>query len=330
MQLQLYKLPSANYHVYRQHQLELEKERKSQQVKSQQQPFYVPFIWQALVATLAGLVIICIGITLCILGYEAENKNVSQKLSPSKIKLTSVHHVNRTIGLSPSSPAEESKSTGASLPVECTNDCSQTSAVELSLDIRDEVHAEESKLKYLIYIGPVIMSCGSFAIVFSCVVVCETRDRVLQLLEKRRKQLEAMASGNRQEFLENLEENLLLSSTISLATNESNNNNRDNNDSFQSDDYQNPLQERRSSFQALHKLKIDVFTKSLIRNQLKNKLTSLVDQTKLETWSGWKHCLKKKVDNYDSCKNLLKPSFIIIDNKLPKNFKLFYYWRLGS
>ena len=283
VQLHLYKLPSANYHVYRQQQLELEKERKSQQVKSQQQQFYVPFIWQALVATLAGIVIICIGITLCILGYEAENKNVLQKSSLTKVKQTSVHHVNRTISLSPSSPAEEAKSTDASPPIECTNDCSLASAVGPTLDLRDEVHAEESKLKYLIYIGPVVMSCGSFAIVFSCVVVCETRDRVLQLLEKRRKQLEAMATGNRQEFLENLEENLLLSSTVSLATNESNNNNRDNNDSFQSDDHHNPLQERRSSFQALHKLKIDVFTRSLIRSQLKNKLTSLVDQTKLET-----------------------------------------------
>jgi len=37
----------------------------------------------------------------------------------------------------------------------------------------------------LAYAGPVVMSFGCFAVVFACVVVCETRDRVLETMEER-------------------------------------------------------------------------------------------------------------------------------------------------
>jgi len=37
----------------------------------------------------------------------------------------------------------------------------------------------------LAYAGPVVMSFGCFAVVFACVVVCETRDRVLETMEDR-------------------------------------------------------------------------------------------------------------------------------------------------
>ena len=41
-----------------------------------------------------------------------------------------------------------------------------------------------SKLRYLSYIGPITMSVGSFMVVFACVVVCEARDQLLDVLEK--------------------------------------------------------------------------------------------------------------------------------------------------
>jgi len=37
----------------------------------------------------------------------------------------------------------------------------------------------------LAYTGPVIMSFGCFAVVFACVIVCETRDRVLETMDER-------------------------------------------------------------------------------------------------------------------------------------------------
>ena len=37
----------------------------------------------------------------------------------------------------------------------------------------------------LAYAGPVVMSFGCFAVVFACVVVCETRDRVLETMDER-------------------------------------------------------------------------------------------------------------------------------------------------
>jgi len=37
----------------------------------------------------------------------------------------------------------------------------------------------------LAYAGPIVMSFGCFAVVFACVVVCETRDRVLETMEDR-------------------------------------------------------------------------------------------------------------------------------------------------
>ena len=41
------------------------------------------------------------------------------------------------------------------------------------------------------YIGPVFMGVGCFVIVVACVVVCETRDRMIKLMEERDKEKRA-------------------------------------------------------------------------------------------------------------------------------------------
>jgi len=45
--------------------------------------------------------------------------------------------------------------------------------------------AEIPPARGLAYAGPVVMSFGCFAVVFACVVVCETRDRVLETMDDR-------------------------------------------------------------------------------------------------------------------------------------------------
>jgi len=37
--------------------------------------------------------------------------------------------------------------------------------------------------KLLIYFGPILMSFGVFSIVISCVIVCETRDAIIHIME---------------------------------------------------------------------------------------------------------------------------------------------------
>ena len=48
-----------------------------------------------------------------------------------------------------------------------------------------EVSVEIPPARGLAYAGPVVMSFGCFAVVFACVVVCETRDRVLETMDDR-------------------------------------------------------------------------------------------------------------------------------------------------
>ena len=44
-------------------------------------------------------------------------------------------------------------------------------------------------LKSLCYFGPPIMAIGAFVIILSCVVVCETRDKVLDLVKDQRQEI---------------------------------------------------------------------------------------------------------------------------------------------
>ena len=118
---------------------------------------YVPFVWQALTAACIGLVVVLVGVGLCIVGYHAD-------------RLMSIMHDD-----TPLQPRHLNN----------YNDYDNNSEVNGTETAWAHLAGTYIHLKYLIYLGPALMSCGSFAIVFSCVVVCETRDKALQLIEQR-------------------------------------------------------------------------------------------------------------------------------------------------
>ena len=117
----------------------------------------MPFVWQALTAACIGLVVVLVGVGLCIIGYHAD-------------RLMSIMHDD-----TPLQPRHLNN----------YNDYDNNSEVNGTETVWAQLAGTYIHLKYLIYLGPALMSCGSFAIVFSCVVVCETRDKALQLIEQR-------------------------------------------------------------------------------------------------------------------------------------------------
>src|SRR6218665_2537964 len=126
---------------------------------------YVPFVWQALMATCVGFFVMLIGITLCVVGYYADH--IQSLTAPRRLD-----NVTSTLSLVREKYATEGK----------TEEGAGSGA-------RGESAAGSgyNYLKCMIYIGPALMSCGSFAIVFSCVVVCETRDKLLEFMDEREK-----------------------------------------------------------------------------------------------------------------------------------------------
>lgn len=105
---------------------------------------YVPFVWQAMAAACAGVVVVAAGAGLCVVGYYADRMRNS-------------------------------------LPRRLDN---VTSAWMEGEETRQQL-CGFCRWKVLIYVGPALMSCGSFAIVFSCVVVCEMRDKLLEIMDER-------------------------------------------------------------------------------------------------------------------------------------------------
>ena len=110
---------------------------------------YIPCLWQAMVAAGAGLFVVLVGTGMCVIGYYTGYDNFL------------------SIDLD-SNPELDDNDT---LTVEADN-----TTVILG-----------GHLKFFTYVGPVLMSFGCFTLVFSCVVVCETRDKVLELMDERKK-----------------------------------------------------------------------------------------------------------------------------------------------
>lgn len=107
---------------------------------------YVPFLWQAMAAACAGVVVVVAGAGLCVVGYYADRMRNS-------------------------------------LPRRLDNVTSAWTEGEETT--RQQQPCGFCRWKALIYVGPALMSCGSFAIVFSCVVVCEMRDKMLEIMDER-------------------------------------------------------------------------------------------------------------------------------------------------
>lgn len=129
---------------------------------------YVPFVWQALMATCIGFLVILIGIALCVVGYYADH--IQSLTAPRRLdNITSALSLASREKYGPEGKAADEGTSGRG---------------------GGESGAGTTGYNYLrcmIYIGPALMSCGSFAIVFSCVVVCETRDKLLEFMDEREK-----------------------------------------------------------------------------------------------------------------------------------------------
>lgn len=123
---------------------------------------YMPFMWSALMMACAGLGIILTGIAMCFVGYYlGPFGSTSVVASDDRSDAIFEHRSNSTSTDGPS-----------------TNWSPMAAAVS---------HEQSTLQTYrgLIYAGPVVMSFGCFAIVFACVIVCETRDRALETMDDR-------------------------------------------------------------------------------------------------------------------------------------------------
>lgn len=118
--------------------------------------FYVPFMWPAMALTLGGAVLIVGGVTMCIYGYFADSEAQRHAYWEEK--------------------EEEERMTTAD----------DTSVLYPYYNY---------SLRYLIYVGPVLMAIGCFLIVIASVVVCETRDRILDILERQKLSQVLSSSG---------------------------------------------------------------------------------------------------------------------------------------
>ena len=184
-----HRLSSSNFQIAQNKRLEQERIRVQKKttriLASRLSRFYVPFIWQALLACFVGMAIITLGVCLCILGYEADReignsskeKNFLSMRADDVLKNKIDHQFLKNSNLE----------VGAG-----KNNSNHKKNIFLLDSYKSNNTGHLEAVRYLIYVGPIIMSFGSFAIVFACVIVCETRDRVLDLLEKRTKQLENM------------------------------------------------------------------------------------------------------------------------------------------
>ena len=143
-----------------------------------------------MVACFVGVAVITLGVCLCILGYEAKQESrdsyekeivdsKNENVLKNPLKYNSIYSEN----FQNKDELARSKDRYENFTVE--------NVIESNISRTNKTKGSEAT-RYFIYVGPVIMSFGSFAIVFACVIVCETRDRVLDLLEKRTKQLENM------------------------------------------------------------------------------------------------------------------------------------------
>lgn len=118
--------------------------------------FYVPFMWPAMALTLGGAVMIVGGVTMCIYGYFADSETQRHAYWERQ---------------------EEERMTTA------------------DDDTSVQYPYYNYSLRYLIYVGPVLMAIGCFLIVIASVVVCETRDRILDILERQKLSQVLSSSG---------------------------------------------------------------------------------------------------------------------------------------
>ena len=109
---------------------------------------YLPFMWSAFAMSFLGITIIVTGTAMCVAGWYLG------------------HFGDDAFRPEPSSGSQNASYVG------------ETSAVV-------GVLVDIPPARGLAYAGPVVMSFGCFAVVFACVVVCETRDRVLETMEDR-------------------------------------------------------------------------------------------------------------------------------------------------
>ena len=139
---------------------------------------YVPFMWSALVMSCIGLIIILAGIAMCFFGYY---------FGPFAVVIIAKEHSDPLLG--------SNNWTSMVVPVVP----SSTNSPSVTIAPAAAVNLDQSSLptyRGLIYAGPVVMSFGCFAIVFACVIVCETRDRALETMDDRVRQgLSELPSG---------------------------------------------------------------------------------------------------------------------------------------
>lgn len=112
---------------------------------------YVPFMWQALVLALAGTLLIIGGIVMCTFGYLADNAVIPTP--PSELEGSTTDEGVVTVG---------------------------------ALTTVEQYPYYSHCVRYLIYVGPVLMGSGCFLVVVASVVVCETRDKILDILERQK------------------------------------------------------------------------------------------------------------------------------------------------
>ena len=128
----------------------------------------VPFLPKAFTVTFVGIMIILVGMSICIVAYLW---GFAQK------------------------PLNRSKSYSTKSETNCSF-CTSMDSVETDLKVQPNplrhfpgdnstVHLQANSLvwKYFSFLGPFAMSFGSFLIVFSCVVVCEKRDKILTVVK---------------------------------------------------------------------------------------------------------------------------------------------------
>lgn len=129
----------------------------------------VPFLPKAFTVTLAGITIILVGLSICIIAYKwgfaQKSLNRSDKYSTKGKSNCSLHASIDSVEI----------------------DHMQVEPIPLRQIPGDNssVQLQENSLvwKYFSFLGPFVMSFGSFLIVFSCVVVCEKREKLLAVLK---------------------------------------------------------------------------------------------------------------------------------------------------
>ncbi|ESN99085.1 hypothetical protein HELRODRAFT_162572 [Helobdella robusta] len=175
---------------------------------------FVPFVWQAFIISIFGCLVLILGVALCIVGFYAGfGKNEDESYNESRA-LNQVDDVegNENDNLDFFTLVTHSDSSGKqstqqnyydtnfddnatndanyvhSEPTHFTryftsNNYTATSSLKSLPNESDSGSSGRYLMKYFSYIGPVIMSVGSFSLVFACVLVCETRDKVLKKLQ---------------------------------------------------------------------------------------------------------------------------------------------------